>query len=297
MENFNKLTKQIVDTTKLLLIRFDELEIPSELINIDHVVVTIDQNSFNIIRSEISNLAIMIGENENEKTFLLNRGLEIVKDQQVEKIIFNIDKVNKPEVSKIVFHVENITELNINLQKKGLHISKVEKSGNTAEFSLNKESINVLFTNTPLAQNDELLALKTRISQETESKLRIMADFQNYKKRIAQIQRETSEMANKNLIDQIIEVLDDCNRAMNNENHEGLDLLLGKLVIVIKNQGLEIINIKNGDKFNPETMEAISSIPTIEGKEANTVVHIDQVGYKYSTSNKTYRPAKVIVTK
>ena len=297
MENFNKLTKQIVDTTKLLLIRFDELEIPSELINIDHVVVTIDQNSFNIIRSEISNLAIMIGENENEKTFLLNRGLEIVKDQQVEKIIFNIDKVNKPEVSKIVFHVENITELNINLQKKGLHISKVEKSGNTAEFSLNKESINVLFTNTPLAQNDELLALKTRISQETESKLRIMADFQNYKKRIAQIQRETSEMANKNLIDQIIEVLDDCNRAMNNENHEGLDLLLGKLVIVIKNQGLEIINIKNGDKFNPETMEAISSIPSSGEQEVNTVVHIDQLGYKYSISNKTYRPAKVIVTK
>jgi len=104
-------------------------------------------------------------------------------------------------------------------------------------------------------------------------------------------------MANRNLIDQIIEVVDDCKRALNNENHEGLDLLLEKLTIVLRNQGLELIKIENGDKFNPETMEAISSTPKTEGQETNTVIHIDQLGYKYSSTNRTYRPAKVIVTK
>jgi molecular chaperone GrpE len=297
MENFNKLTKQIVDTTKMLLIRLDELEVPSELIRIDYVNVNIDQNTFNIIRSEVSNSAIIIAENDQEKILLLNHGFEIVKDQILEKLIFNISDVESPEIGTIVFQVENITELNINLQKKGLHVSKIEKDGNTAQFSLNKEAISIIFTNTQLAQNEELMALKTRLAQENEAKLRVMADFQNYKKRIAQIQRESLDMANKNLIDQIIEVVDDCNRAINNENHDGLELLLEKLTVVLKNQGLEQINIQIGDKFNPETMEAISSTPKSEGQDTNTVVHIDQFGYKYISTNKTYRPAKVIVTK
>ncbi|MCA9379660.1 nucleotide exchange factor GrpE [Candidatus Dojkabacteria bacterium] len=297
MENFNKLTKQIVDTTKMLLIRLDELEVPSELIRIDYVKVNIDQNTFNIIRSEVSNSAIIIAENDQEKILLLNHGFEIVKDQILEKIIFNISEVENPEIDTIVFHVDNITELNINLQKKGLHVSKIEKDGNTAKFSLNKEATNIIFTNSQLAQNEELMALKTRLVQENEAKLRVMADFQNYKKRIAQIQRESLDMANKNLIDQIIEVVDDCKRAINNENHDGLDLLLEKLTIVLKNQGLEQINIQKGDKFNPETMEAISSTPKSDDQVANTVVHIDQFGYKYTSTNKTYRSAKVIVTK
>lgn len=297
MENFNILSKQIIETNKLLLIRLDELEVPSKLISIDHVVVKIDNNTFNIIRSEISNVAMAVSENEQEKIILLNQGLEVVKDQVIEKIVFEISEIETTEITTVVFHVENITDLNIYLQKKGLHVSKIEKVGNEAQFSLSKESVNIIFTNTQLAQNEELTALKTRIEQETESKLRVMADFQNYKKRMAQIQRESLDMANKNLIDQIIEVIDDCKRALNNENHEGLDLLLEKLMIVLRNQGLESIQIDKGDKFNPETMEAISSIPKTDDQETNTVVHIDQLGYKYSSTNKTYRPAKVIVTK
>lgn len=297
MENFNKLTRQIIESTKLILIRFDELEVPSDVITIDHVVIEIDQNTFNIIKSEISNHAIVISENAEEKIILLNHGLEIVREQIVEKLIFRIVSIDSPKVSTIVFNVDNITELNINLQKKGLHISKIEKEGNTSQFSLNKEVINIIFTNTPVAQIEELMALKSLISQETEAKLRVMADFQNYKKRMVQLQRESSEMANKNLIDQVIEVVDDCKRAINNENHEGLDMLLEKLINVLKNQGLEIIKINKGDKFNPEIMEAISSTPSNEDQVSNTVVHIDQLGYKYSTTNKTYRSAKVIVTK
>jgi len=297
MENFNNLSKYIIDTTKLLLIRLDELEVPSDKSRIDHIEVSINQNLFNIIRAEISNNSLILSEDDKEKLVLIDNGLEIVGDQKLEKIVFRIEEIDSPIISTIVFLVESVVELHTHLQKKGLPITKIEKEGNTSSFSLMKESINIIFTNTQLAQNEELMALKTRLVQEIESKLRVMADFQNYKKRMAQLQRESLDMANRNLIDQIIEVVDDCKRALNNENHEGLDLLLEKLTIVLRNQGLELIKIENGDKFNPETMEAISSTPKTEGQETNTVIHIDQLGYKYSSTNRTYRPAKVIVTK
>lgn len=297
MEKYNKLTKQITDSIKMLLIRLDELEVPVDLIKIDHIKVKINQNSFNILRSEMSNIAFVVNENESDKIVILNKGLEIVQNQTIDKLIFVIDEIEEPVLDSIVFFIENLPELYITLQKKGLNVSKVEKEGNKGHFSLNKESLNIIFTNTPLAQNEEVLTLKTLLNQETEAKLRIMADFQNYKKRMAQLQKESLDMANKNLVDQIVEVIDDCKRAMNEDKHEGIELLLEKLMIVLKNQGLEQIDIKVGVKFNPEMMEAISSVPANEGQELNTVIHIDQLGYKYINSNKIYRSAKVIVTK
>jgi molecular chaperone GrpE len=144
----------------------------------------------------------------------------------------------------------------------------------------------------------EMLALK----EMTDRYLRLVADFDNFKKRNARERNELIKNAGEDIIKSLLEVLDDAGRA--EEQFEkardvsalkaGLDLIFGKLKTILKNKGLVTMESK-GAEFNPELHEAITEIPAPAAELKGKVV--DEVQKGYYLNDKIIRHAKVVVGK
>lgn len=299
MEEFTNILKIIEDNAKLALINLDEELIVKYSLVLDYAVISTSKEIFNKCKLALENKAIDLGETDymEASLFLLRSAISITGGQKIDKIFIRKVDNSNTEFVQLGFLTTSLLDTFGELQKRKEHISKIEKIGKYKKFTYITENVQIDFINKPVAEEEQLVIIKQLYEKETENKLRVMADFQNFKKRIEMQQREFSEMANKLLINQVIDVIDDCHRAMNNDNHDGIQLIIDKLKYLLKDQGLEETPIKVGDKFNPETMEAVATTPVLEGQEVGTVVHIDQLGYTYQTSRKIYRPSRVIISK
>ncbi|BCX14133.1 MAG: hypothetical protein KatS3mg085_665 [Candidatus Dojkabacteria bacterium] len=128
-----------------------------------------------------------------------------------------------------------------------------------------------------------------------------MADFDNYKKRIEKEKATFGALTNLSLIQEILEVSDDIDLALNDEDlnlegaKEALKTAKEKLNQSINLAGVEKIEIKKGDEFDKEIMEAISVIPDENFK--NKVIAVISSAYKYKGKDGVIRPARVIVGK
>lgn len=148
--------------------------------------------------------------------------------------------------------------------------------------------------------------LINQVNEEKEAKLKILADFQNYKKRVERTQSENTSMANKALINNVLEAIDDFTRALDhsqnggkdyNALYSGCEMILSKMQQLTTEQGLKPIEIKVGDKFDPKIMDALASVPVNDPAQNGTVLHIEQKGYTLSGSDQIFRHAKVIIGK
>lgn len=178
-------------------------------------------------------------------------------------------------------------------------MSKSAKHG-TKSDDQNSEQAKVVKTE----QFEQIIdRLEKELAVEKEARLIALADFQNFKKRVATEQSEISSMLSRGILNNLMEIIDDYNRSLDmdatdeKKQLEGLKLVFDKLKQLLTEQGLQEIPINKGDKFDPESMEAISSLKA-ESKELNqTVVHVLGSGYKDVNSNKIIRTAKVIIAK
>ncbi len=75
---------------------------------------------------------------------------------------------------------------------------------------------------------------------------------------------------------------------------EGMEMTLKMLLSAMEKSGIEVIDPKEGDTFNPELHQAMS-MQEIEGKESNTIVSVFQKGY--SLNDRVLRAAMVMVAK
>jgi len=156
----------------------------------------------------------------------------------------------------------------------------------------------------PMAdEQKKIKELEEQLVLLKEEKLHVMADFQNYKKRQELQRAELSASANSMLLNSILELVDDYQRAKQlhtkpeerDELLKGLEVIFSKLNGFINEFGLTEVEIKPGDKFDPNTMHAVASVRVEKPEQANTVVHVDAKGYK--SQNNLFRPAKVIIAK
>ena len=122
-----------------------------------------------------------------------------------------------------------------------------------------------------------------------EKYLRALADYQNLEKQTAAWREDFVKFSNASLISQILEVVDDLEKACEHLADDGLKLVLDKLKAILKNAGLEEILV-DGLEFNPEQMEVVSVEP---GEENNKVAKVVQKGY--ILNGRILRPAKVII--
>jgi molecular chaperone GrpE len=130
-----------------------------------------------------------------------------------------------------------------------------------------------------------------------DSYLRLAADFDNYRKRVAREQVELTRRANERILNELLPVLDDLERALEAaaqheeaKLEEGVRLVHRSLVGLIERHGLS--EIEADGAFDPHVHEALLAQPG-EGAEEGSVLQVLQKGYKLG--DKVLRPARVIV--
>lgn len=133
-----------------------------------------------------------------------------------------------------------------------------------------------------------------------ESKyLRMTADFQNFKRRVDKEKSDIRSYANENFAKDLLEVLDNFERAIEQDKTEnvdeqyvkGMELILMQLREVLKNNGVEEIAAL-GEEFDPNFHHAVA-METSEEYEKGKVMDVMQKGYKLK--DKVIRPAMVRV--
>ena len=151
--------------------------------------------------------------------------------------------------------------------------------------------------NTLLKENEEL---KASVAKEKDDYIRLMADFENFRRHSAEAKLELVSSAAADTIKGLLPVLDDCERAMKmlEENSadevakEGTALIFNKLMGYLKTKGLEVIKAK-GEKFDTDFHEAVAKFPVPEEDKKGLVYDVVQTGY--TLSGKVIRYAKVVV--
>lgn len=150
--------------------------------------------------------------------------------------------------------------------------------------------------NTLLKENEEL---KASVAKEKDDYVRLMADFENFRRHSADARLEPVSSAAADTIKGLLPVLDDCERAMKMlENSadevakEGTGLIFNKLMSYLKTRGLEVIKAK-GEKFDTDFHEAVARFPVQEEDRKGLVYDVVQTGY--TLSGKVIRYAKVVV--
>ncbi|HVH51420.1 MAG TPA: nucleotide exchange factor GrpE [Gaiellaceae bacterium] len=131
---------------------------------------------------------------------------------------------------------------------------------------------------------------------EDDRLLRLAADFENYKKRVARERDEYVTFANERLIKELLPVLDDLERALQAASEheeakleEGVELVHRSLASLLARNGVK--EIATDGKFDPHVHEALLSQPSEE--EQGSVIDVVQKGY--TIGDRVVRPARVIV--
>ncbi|PPL02379.1 molecular chaperone GrpE [Parapedobacter indicus] len=130
--------------------------------------------------------------------------------------------------------------------------------------------------------------------------LRLYAEFDNYKRRVAKERIELMQTAGKEIIANLLPVIDDFDRALKafetatelEPVKEGVSLVGQKLKSILTNQGLKEME-SVGKPFDAELQEAITSIPAQSDDLKGTV--IDEIEKGYFLHGKVLRHAKVVV--
>jgi molecular chaperone GrpE len=130
-----------------------------------------------------------------------------------------------------------------------------------------------------------------------DSYLRLAADFDNYRKRTAREHAELTQRANERLLNELLPVLDDLERAIEAaaeheeaKLEEGVRLVHRSLLGLVERHGLTEIDTEGA--FDPHVHEALLAQPA-EGAEEGSVLQVLQKGYRLG--DKVVRPARVIV--
>ena len=127
--------------------------------------------------------------------------------------------------------------------------------------------------------------------------LRLAADFDNYRKRVAREHADLTTRANERLVNELLPVLDDLERALEAaaeheeaKLEEGVKLVHRSLVALLERHGLSEIAAEGA--FDPHVHEALLTQPADSAAEG-AVLQVLQKGYRLG--DRVLRPARVIV--
>lgn len=151
-------------------------------------------------------------------------------------------------------------------------------------------------------RNEETLRLQKEVEELKDKYIRLVADFENFRRRTAKERLELIQTASKDLINSLLPVLDDLERAEKQMQStqdieaikEGERLVFNKLRSTLQAQGLRQMETIGKD-FNPEVHEAIADVPAPKPGLREKV--IDEAEKGYYLNDKIIRFPKVIVGK
>lgn len=142
--------------------------------------------------------------------------------------------------------------------------------------------------------------LQEELSNEKDKFLRLFAEFENYKRRTAKERIDLFKTANQEVLQAMLPVLDDFDRAwaqVSKSDDEalvtGVQLIHDKLRTTLVSKGLEEVEVKAGDVFDADFAEAITQIPAPNDKLKGKIVDVIEKGYKLG--DKIIRFPKVVI--
>jgi molecular chaperone GrpE len=170
----------------------------------------------------------------------------------------------------------------------------IEMNANATENMASSTHINE-----PIEEN-EAEKLQAELAEQKDKYLRLMAEFENYKRRTSKERIELIQTAGKDVIVGMLDVLDDVDRAEKQLQatadielqKEGVQLVFNKIRTNLFAKGLKAMESINTD-FDVEKHEAITEIPApTEGLKGKV---LDEVTKGYYLNDKIIRFAKVVV--
>ncbi|MBR5639824.1 MAG: nucleotide exchange factor GrpE [Muribaculaceae bacterium] len=142
--------------------------------------------------------------------------------------------------------------------------------------------------------------LEAEIEKEKKEYLFLMADFDNYRKRTLQEKQELIKNGGQKVLEGILPVVDDIERAIDaiaqggdiDSLKEGVDLIHSKLLAFLKSNNVEPIE-STGELFDTDFHEAVTTFPAPDEDQKGKVIDTVLKGYKLN--DKVLRHAKVVV--
>jgi len=152
------------------------------------------------------------------------------------------------------------------------------------------------------ALEKQIEGLEKEVEETKDSWLRSRADFDNYKKRVQRDAERSYQDAMANAVKMFLSASDDLERALAHRPQgedldgwvSGIELIQQKLVNQMKKQGVEWMEIKPGDEFNPNYHEAITQEDNPDYSDGQ-IIEVVQPGYKIA--DRIIRPAMVRVAR
>ncbi len=134
-----------------------------------------------------------------------------------------------------------------------------------------------------------------------EQHQRLLAEFDNFRKRIERDQARHALWTRAELLKALLPTLDDLDRAraalepgQKTFDTQGMLIIMDRLAEVLEREGLSLVEAAPGDDFEPEIHEAVLTIPSDEFPEG-CVAEVLEKGYR--VGDRLLRPAKVAVTR
>ena len=146
----------------------------------------------------------------------------------------------------------------------------------------------------------KIAELENKVAKDKDDYIRLMAEFDNFRRRTSQEKLELVSVASMDTIKGLLPVLDDCERALavlreskdTDAAKEGTELIYHKLLAYLQSKGLAVIEAL-GQEFDTDLHEAVAQFPVPEEDKKGKVFDVVQTGY--TLNGKVIRFAKVVV--
>lgn len=173
----------------------------------------------------------------------------------------------------------------------------IEEVETPEDLNLTEEEENLQGSNQE-DENQRLLDKDRELAEVKAALVRLQADFVNYRTRVEKEKQSTIAFATENLMVELLGVLDNIDRAINNCEDEssimdGVCMIRNQMIEILQKEGLEEI-VSDGEPFDPNEHFAVVT-EEIEGMSPDMVLETLQKGYRIK--DKVIRPSMVKVSK
>ena len=203
----------------------------------------------------------------------------------VKKIQYNMTKENKEKELKEEVQQTPAAESEIEADVQEIQEENEEKQPEPDEIGL---------------LNSKVEELEAKLAREKDDYIRLMAEFDNFRRRTSQEKLDLVSVASMDTIKGLLPILDDCERALavlgessdSEAAKEGTNLIYTKLLNYLQSKGLAVIKAA-GQVFDTDLHEAVAQFPVQEEEKKGKVFDVVQTGY--TLNGKVIRFAKVVV--
>lgn len=203
----------------------------------------------------------------------------------VKKIKYNMTKENKEKELKEEVQQTPAAESEIEADVQDVKEETEEKQAEPDEIDL---------------LNSKVAELEAKLAREKDDYIRLMAEFDNFRRRTSQEKLDLVSVASMDTIKGLLPILDDCERALavlgessdSEAAKEGTNLIYTKLLNYLQSKGLAVIEAA-GQVFDTDLHEAVAQFPVQEEEKKGKVFDVVQTGY--TLNGKVIRFAKVVV--